>query len=88
MSAGPIPTFAVLALLVLCEPIGYDTFGPFGRAGLATLIALALFALPPIVTNTYVGVDEVPRDIREAADGMGMRAGRSSPASSCRSRRP
>ena len=68
-----IPTFAVLALLVLCEPIGYDTFGPFGRAGLATLIALALFALPPIVTNAYVGVDEVPRDIREAADGMGMR---------------
>jgi osmoprotectant transport system permease protein len=68
-----IPTFAVLALLVLCDPIGYDTFGPFGRAGLATLIALALFALPPIVTNTYVGVDEVPRDIREAADGMGMR---------------
>ena len=68
-----IPTFAVLALLVLWEPIGYDEFGPFGRAGLATLIALALFALPPIVTNTYVGVDEVPRDIREAADGMGMR---------------
>ena len=68
-----IPTFAVLALLVLWEPIGYEEFGPFGRAGLATLIALALFALPPIVTNTYVGVDEVPRDIREAADGMGMR---------------
>ena len=68
-----IPTFAVLALLVLWEPVGYDDFGPFGRAGLATLIALALFALPPIVTNTYVGVDEVPRDIRESADGMGMR---------------
>ena len=68
-----IPTFAVLALLVLWEPIGYGEFGPFGRAGLATLIALALFALPPIVTNTYVGVDQVPRDIREAADGMGMR---------------
>ena len=30
-------------------------------------------AWPPIVTNTYVGVDEVPRDVREAADGMGMR---------------
>jgi osmoprotectant transport system permease protein len=68
-----VPTFAVLALLVLWEPVGYGTFGPFGRAGLATLIALALFALPPIVTNTYVGIDEVPRDIREAADGMGMR---------------
>lgn len=67
-----VPTFAVLALLVLWEPIGSEVFGPYGRAGLATLIALALFALPPIITNTYVGVDEVPRDIREAADGMGM----------------
>ena len=68
-----VRTFAVLALLVLWEPVGIDTFGPFGRAGVATLIALALFALPPIVTNAYVGVDETPRDVREAADGMGMR---------------
>jgi osmoprotectant transport system permease protein len=68
-----VPTFAVLALLVMWEPVGNDDLGPYGRAGLATLIALALFALPPIVTNAYVGVDEVPRDVREAADGMGMR---------------
>ena len=68
-----VPTFAVLALLVMWEPVGNDTLGPYGRAGLATLIALALFGLPPIVTNAYVGIDEVPRDVREAADGMGMR---------------
>lgn len=70
-----VPTFAVLALLVMWEPVGNEVFGPFGRAGLATLIALALFGLPPIVTNAYVGIDEVPRDVREAADGMGMRGG-------------
>jgi osmoprotectant transport system permease protein len=68
-----VPTFAVLALLVLWEPVGNDSLGPYGRAGLATLIALALFGLPPIVTNAYVGVDQVPQDVREAADGMGMR---------------
>ncbi|WP_082564165.1 MULTISPECIES: ABC transporter permease [unclassified Nocardioides] len=67
-----VPTFAVLALLVMWEPVGTEHLGPYGRAGLATLIALALFALPPIITNAYVGVDEVPRDVREAADGMGM----------------
>ncbi|WP_082748801.1 ABC transporter permease [Nocardioides jensenii] len=67
-----VPTFAVLALLVMWEPVGTDHLGPYGRAGLATLIALAAFALPPIITNAYVGVDEVPRDVRDAADGMGM----------------
>jgi len=69
-----IPTFAVLALLVMWEPVGTDTLGPYGRAGLATLIALAVFGLPPIVTNAYVAVDQVPADVREAADGMGMTA--------------
>lgn len=69
-----VPTFAVLALLVMWEPIGNAELGPYGRAGLATLLALALFGLPPIVTNAYVAVDQVDRDVREAADGMGMRA--------------
>lgn len=67
-----VPTFAVLALLVMADPIGTDVLGPYGRAGLATLIALSLFALPPLVTNAYVGIAEVPRDVCEAADGMGM----------------
>ena len=33
---------------------------------------MRIFGLPPIVTNAYVAVDQVPRDIREAADGMAM----------------
>jgi len=37
---------------------------------LVTLIALAI---PPIVTNSYIGVRSVDRDVREAAEGMGMR---------------
>jgi osmoprotectant transport system permease protein len=67
-----IPTFALLALLVTADFPGRADFGPFGRAGLATLIALTLFALPPIITNSYVAVREVPADVRQAADGMGM----------------
>ena len=31
-----------------------------------------LFALPPIITNAYVAMREVPADVKEAADGMGM----------------
>lgn len=66
-----IPTFAVLVLLSVGF-VGTDTLGPYGRAGLATLIALVLFALPPVVTNGYVAVREVDKDIVEASTGMGM----------------
>jgi osmoprotectant transport system permease protein len=69
-----VPTFAVLVLLSV-GPAGTGVLGPYGRAGLATLIALVLFALPPIITNAYVAVREVPAEIREAAEGMGMRGG-------------
>jgi osmoprotectant transport system permease protein len=67
-----IPVFAVLVVLSVTDLIGAKQFGPFGRAGLATLIALILFALPPIITNAYVGVREVDRDLVETSRGMGM----------------
>lgn len=75
-----VPTFALLAILVTADPWGWtggyfpgtETLGPFGRAGAATLVALALFALPPILTNAYVAVREVPAEVREAGRGMGM----------------
>jgi osmoprotectant transport system permease protein len=67
-----IPTFALLAVLVTADWPGSGELGPYGRAGLATLIALGLFALPPLITNAYVAVREVPADAKEAADGMGM----------------
>ena len=41
---------------------------------IATMIAMTALALPPIVTNTYVGVSEVDGDLVEAARGMGMTA--------------
>lgn len=67
-----VPTFALLALLVTADFPGTRDFGPYGRAGLSTLVALALFALPPIITNAYVAVREVPAEVKQAADGMGM----------------
>lgn len=69
-----VPTFALLALLVTADWPGVSTFGPYGRAGIATLIALTLFALPPIITNAYVAVREVSDDVKESARGMGMTA--------------
>jgi osmoprotectant transport system permease protein len=58
-----VPTLALLTIFAV-TPIGFgDT---------ATTIALAVFAAPPILTNTYVGFREVDRDVREAARAMGM----------------
>ena len=37
--------------------------------------ALALLAIPPILTNTYAGVQNVDRAARDAAKGMGMTGG-------------
>jgi len=37
-----------------------------------TVIALVLLAIPPILTNTYVGVQAVDPDTVESARGVGM----------------
>jgi len=60
-----VPTFAVLVLLALAPP-------PFGLSQLSIVTALVLFAIPPVLTNTYVGVREVDRAAVDAARGMGM----------------
>jgi osmoprotectant transport system permease protein len=60
-----VPTFAVLTLLALAP-------SPFGLNTTSTLTALVLFALPPILTNTYVGMREVDPGAVDAARGMGM----------------
>jgi len=37
-----------------------------------TVVALVLLAIPPILTNAYVGIQSVDPDMVEAARGMGM----------------
>lgn len=62
-----IPVFAVLALLMV---------SPLRNAGdVPTVIALVLFAIPPLLTHAYVGMREVDRAVVEAARGMGMSGG-------------
>ncbi|WP_203433694.1 ABC transporter permease [Jiangella asiatica] len=61
-----VPTFAILAILYMT---------PLGLSMWTTVIALVLFAIPPILTNAYVGMREVDRDAVEAARGMGMAGG-------------
>ncbi len=45
----------------------------FGFGEPALLVALFALAVPPMVTNTFVGLRAVDRDLVEAARGMGMR---------------
>ena len=58
-----VPSFAVLVIAVQL----------FGIGALPAFIALVVLAIPPMVTNSYIGVREVDPDVREAARGMGMR---------------
>jgi osmoprotectant transport system permease protein len=62
-----VPTYAVIVLLALTDQIGVGA--------LAVVLALALFALPPLLVNTYVAMREVDADVKDAARGMGMTGG-------------
>jgi osmoprotectant transport system permease protein len=57
-----IPSFAILVLATQIVGIG----------AAPAFYALVALAIPPMVTNSYVGVREVDADVREAARGMGM----------------
>jgi osmoprotectant transport system permease protein len=58
-----VPSFGLLVI----------AFQVFGLGDLPIVIALAALAIPPMVTNSYVGLSEVDPDIKEAARGMGYR---------------
>ncbi len=62
-----LPSIAILSLALVFS-IRYVGLG-FGP----TVIALVALAVPPIVSNTYIGVREVDRELVEAARGLGMR---------------
>lgn len=66
-AARAIPTLALLTLLAIVPAISIK-WGGF----LAAYLALVALAIPPILTNSYVGVREVDADVREAATAMGM----------------
>ena len=57
-----IPSLALLTILMIAFGLGNPTM----------IIGLALYALLPIVRNTYTGLSSIPPHIKEAARGMGM----------------
>ncbi|MDQ4043492.1 MAG: ABC transporter permease, partial [Actinomycetota bacterium] len=62
-----LPSFGILGISFSL------TIGLPGTLGFwATFIALFLLAIPPILTNTYVGIKGVDADTIESARGMGM----------------
>lgn len=58
-------TFPPVAVLALAVPV-------LGFGLLPTVVALFLYGLLPVVRNTTAGLLAVPRDILDAAFGMGM----------------
>lgn len=61
-----IPTYALLVLLFVAIGVTQN------QRKVETVIALVAFALPPLITNTYVGIRDVDPRAKEAARGMGM----------------
>ena len=59
-----VPSLALIAFFVAFFPRTPEFWN--------VTVALALLAIPPILTNAYVGVQQVDRDTVDAARGMGM----------------
>ena len=68
-ATGVVQTIPSLALLAVLIPLT-------GRIGaVPAFIALALYALLPIVRNTHTALTQISRGMRQAAQSLGMRPG-------------
>ena len=76
-----VPSIAMYGLMMV--PLGllaarFSLLSDLGIRGIGTapaVIALVLYSLLPVVANTVLGLDQVPRAASDAARGMGMSAG-------------
>ncbi|GAA2630920.1 hypothetical protein GCM10010399_73680 [Dactylosporangium fulvum] len=59
-----VPVIALLTILSL---------SPLGIGKPAVVVALAVFALPPLLANAHTGMREIDPEVRDAARGMGLR---------------
>ena len=57
-----LPVIVVIGLLIAVIGVGFWSI----------TVALVIIGIPPILTNTYLAVDGVDRDVVEAARGMGL----------------
>jgi osmoprotectant transport system permease protein len=58
-----VPSLALIAFFVAYIGVGFTN----------VTLALVLLAIPPILTNTYVGVRQVEPEVIDSGRGMGMR---------------
>jgi osmoprotectant transport system permease protein len=58
-----VPTLGIILLVFSLAGFGF----------VPVLVSLVALAIPPMVTNSYAGVRSVDRDVRDAAEGTGMR---------------
>ncbi|MFO7982530.1 MAG: glycine betaine ABC transporter substrate-binding protein [Desulfuromonadales bacterium] len=66
--AGVIQTIPSLALLVFMIPL-------LGIGGPPAIVALFLYSLLPIIRNTYTGLHDIPRQVQESAEALGLPPG-------------
>jgi osmoprotectant transport system permease protein len=59
-----VPSLALIAFFVAYIGVGFTN----------VMVALVLLAIPPILTNTYVGVRQVDPEVIDAGRGMGLTA--------------
>jgi osmoprotectant transport system permease protein len=59
-----VPSLALIAFFVAYLGVGFTN----------VTLALVLLAIPPILTNTYVGVRQVDPEVIDAGRGMGLRS--------------
>jgi osmoprotectant transport system permease protein len=67
-----IPSFGILIIVALVWSPFYTPPGFAWVGSWPAFIALTALAIPPMMTNAYVGMAEVDSEVREAARGMGM----------------
>jgi osmoprotectant transport system permease protein len=67
--ARAIPSLALIGIAI---PITVLIDPQFGFKVLPTLLAMIALGIPPILINAFTGIDEVDRDLTEAATGMGL----------------
>lgn len=66
-ATGLLQTIPSLALFVFMIPL-------LGIGGPPAVVALFLYSLLPIVRNTYAGLKDIPRDLVESAQALGLPA--------------
>lgn len=68
-AARAVPSFALVTIIAIQPAVIRLQNGPF----VATLLAMVALAVPPVLTNAYVGVRDVDPAVRTAALAMGMK---------------